>query len=597
LKVLGLGTEEDSGAALVEDGRIRAAINEERLCRMKLAMGFPHGSLREVLRLSDTEVGDLDAILVAGERELFIPGLQPFDGWFQYTPTGLGARFKRVVGRFSGLGTRLPFLEQAYYAALWPAFARRRRKIRRILREEYGARCPIRFVDHHFCHVTSAYYTSGFDDALVFSVDGGGDGRSSAVFEVRGGRLRQLHYTSAFNSLGNYYAYVTHMCGFKAMRHEGKITGLAAHGEPRYVPLLREFVDEENGTLVNRGGAVFTEAIRRLTSRLPAGWTREDMAASIQRHFEDVVTRYVGHWARRTGLRDVALAGGVFANVRVNEEVNALPEIGRTFIHPGMTDCGLAVGAALAACAPGYLERTMPADGEPLRDVYLGPSIKPADIDAALGTHKLRPEQLDRPLEQEIADLLVEGHVVARADGRMEYGPRALGNRSILYQPTDRAVNDWLNANLRRTEFMPFAPAVLHEERERCFLDMDGAEHTAEFMTITFHCTAWMRANMAGVVHIDDTARPQLVRRETNPGYYDIIDAFHDRTGLPAIINTSFNMHEEPIVSSADDAVRAFLDGNLDYLALGSHLIRHPAGVQHELVPVAGTEPRRRAAR
>jgi carbamoyltransferase len=587
VKVLGLGTEEDSGAALVEDGRILAAVNEERLSRMKLAMGFPHGSLREVLRLTGTRVDELDGVLIGGINEIYIPGLEPFDGWFQHTPTGLGGAVKRLAPKLSGLRAHLPILERGYYAMLAPAYARRRRIVRRILREEHEVRCPIAFVDHHFCHVTSAWLTSGFGDALVCSVDGGGDGKSSAIWAARNGRLERLHETSAFNSLGNYYAYVTHMCGFKAMRHEGKITGLAAHGEPVYVPLLREFIDEERGTLVNRGGAIFGEAIRRLEQRLPKGWTREDLAASIQRHFEDVIRRYVSHWARRTGLRDVALAGGVFANVRVNEEVHGLRETGRTFVHPGMTDCGLAVGAALAACVPGHLPRTMRFEPTPLEHVYLGPDMDERSLDAALRKHELTPEPLERPIEQEIADLLVEGYVVARAEGRMEYGPRALGNRSILYQPTDRDVNDWLNQNLRRTEFMPFAPAIMHEHRDRCFVDMHGAEHTAEFMTITFHCTPWMQESMAGVVHLDDTARPQLVRREVNPGYYDIIAAFHERTGLPGVINTSFNMHEEPIVCSAEDAVRAFIDGRLDYLALGGRLIRHPRGIEHPLRPVA----------
>lgn len=587
MKVLGLGTEEDSGAALVEDGRILAAVNEERLSRMKLAMGFPHASLREVLRLTGTRVDELDGVLIGGVNEIYIPGLEPFDGWFQHTPTGLGGAVKRLAPKLSGLRAHLPILERGYYAMLAPAYARRRRILRRILREEYEVTCPISFVDHHFCHVTSAWFTSGFGDALVCSVDGGGDGKSSAIWAARDGRLERLHETSAFNSLGNYYAYVTHMCGFKAMRHEGKITGLAAHGEPVYVPLLREFIDEENGTLVNRGGAIFGEAIRRLEQRLPTGWTREDLAASIQRHFEDVIRRYVSHWARRTGLRDVALAGGVFANVRVNEEVHGLGETGRTFVHPGMTDCGLAVGAALAACVPGHLPRTMRFEPAPLEHVYLGPDLDERSLDVALQKYELTPEPLERPIAEEIADLLVEGHVVARAEGRMEYGPRALGNRSILYQPADRDVNDWLNQNLRRTEFMPFAPAIMHEHRDRCFADMEGAEHTAEFMTITFHCTPWMQKHMAGVVHLDDTARPQLVRREVNPGYYDIIAAFHERTGLPGVINTSFNMHEEPIVCSAEDAVRAFLDGRLDYLALGGRLIRHPRGIEHPLRPVA----------
>jgi carbamoyltransferase len=586
--VLGLGTEEDGGAALVIDGRIVAAVNEERLCRLRMAMGFPHQSIREVLRLAGVTMAQVDAVLVGGTREIFIPGLSAFDGWFQYSPKGFGGRLKRAAARFSGIAGAMPMLDHAYYSALGPSFAYRRRTIRRILRDEHATQCPVRFVDHHFCHVASAYYTSGFGDALVCSVDGGGDGKSSAIHAAVNGRLERLHETRAFDSLGNYYAYITHLCGFKAMRHEGKITGLAAHGVPRFVPLLREFIDEENGTLVNRGGAVFREAIRRLEARLPRDWTREDLAASIQRHFEDVTTRYVSHWARRTGLRDVALAGGVFANVRVNEEVWSLPGTRRVFVHPGMTDSGLAVGAALAACADGILDTPMAALREPLQDVYLGPSIEAADIERAMARHELRPEPVTGPIAESIADLLVQGYVVARAAGRMEYGPRALGNRSILYQPADPSVNDWLNQNLRRTEFMPFAPAVLVDERERCFGDMSGAEHAAEFMTMTFHCTDWMRAAMPGVVHLDGTARPQLVRADRNPAFHAIVAAFHDRTGLPGVINTSFNMHEEPIVCSADDAIRAFLDGHLDYLALGDVLVRHPAGVRHPMRPVLG---------
>jgi carbamoyltransferase len=583
--VLGLGTEEDGGAALVADGRLVAAISEERLCRLKLAMGFPHQSMRKVLELGGVSSSDLDAVLVGGTREIFIPGLSPFEGWFQYTPRGIGGRLKRIASRFSGIGQRLPWLERGYYAALAPSFAHRRRMVRQILGEEHGVRCPIDFVDHHLSHVASAYFTCGFDEALVCSVDGGGDGKSSAIYAARGGRLECLHETRAFDSLGNYYAYITHLCGFRAMRHEGKITGLAAHGEPRFVPLLREFIDEVDGTLVNRGGAVFTEAIRRLERRLPAGWTREDLAASIQRHFEDVTRRYVSHWARRTGLRNVALAGGVFANVRVNEEIWGLPETDRVFIHPGMTDAGLPVGAALAACIPGTLDRTMPHDPVPLKDVYLGPTIDETEISTALARHGLQPRALRQPLADEVADLLASGHVVARAAGRMEYGPRALGNRTIMYQPSDPAVNDWLNQNLRRTEFMPFAPAILVEERERCFGDMTGGEHAAEFMTMTYHCTPWMREHMAGVVHLDGTARPQLVRADRNPAFHAILSAFQERTGLPGVINTSFNMHEEPIVCGADDAVRAFLEGNLDYLVLGEQLIAHPAGVRHPLMP------------
>jgi len=586
MRVLGLGTEGDSGAAIVEDGRILAAVNEERLSRLKLVEGFPRGSIQEVLRLTGTTIADLDAVLVASTHDLFVNELRPFDGWFQHRIDGVGTYLKRATGKFARYRDQLPFLETGYYALLTPSFLYRRWAIRRILRNELGVRCPIQFVDHHLAHIASAYFTSGYDDALVLSVDGGGDGKSALVYAVRDGRFERLHEVTAYNSLGNYYAYVTHLCGFKAMKHEGKITGLAAHGEPKYVDLLRDFIDEQDGTFINKGKVAAFEALRELERRLPRGWTREDMAASIQRHTEDLVRRFARYWASRTGLRNLALAGGVFANVRVNEEVLNLPEVDRVFIHPHMGDGGLPVGAALAACIPGILQQTMPRDPEPLVDVYFGPDLSERAIADALSAAGLVPEPVDGPLEERIADLLVEGYVVARANGRMEYGPRALGNRSILYHPTDRGVNDWLNKNLRRTEFMPFAPSVLAEAAEDCFEDLEGGEHAAEFMTITFRCTPWMRERMRGVVHLDGTARPQLVRPDRNPSYYRVIEAFYRRTGLPAIINTSFNMHEEPIVCSAADCVRAFLDGNLDYLAIGPYLVKHPRGVTHALKPV-----------
>ena len=375
------------------------------------------------------------------------------------------------------------------------------------------------------------------------------------------------------------------------MKHEGKITGLAAHGEPKYVPVLEKFIQEQGGSFINRAGVVHRAAISELEHRLPAGWTREDLAASIQRHSESLIKRFVGFWQKRTGLTDVALAGGVFANVRVNQEVHSLDGVERVFIHPHMSDGGLCVGAALAACVPGVLDATMPTQNQRLRDVSFGTDLTEREIGEALRQHYLQPQQLEGPLEEVIADLLVDGFVVARASGRMEYGPRALGNRSILYQPTDKDVNTWLNENLHRTEFMPFAPATMYEECDKCFEHASGGRDAAEFMTITFQCTPWMREHMKGVVHIDNTARPQLVHRDRNSGFYRIIEAFHERTGLPAIINTSFNMHEEPIVCSADDCVRAFLDGNLDYLAIGPHLIKHPRDVNHPMKSVRRLEP------
>jgi carbamoyltransferase len=280
------------------------------------------------------------------------------------------------------------------------------------------------------------------------------------------------------------------------------------------------------------------------------------------------------------------LAGGVFANVRINQELHKIEGVEEVFIHPGMSDEGLAVGAAMTVWAALAHEQGMTATPTtPLKDVYLGYEFSEREIEEALkkAGHSY---QYHNNVEQEIAALLAAGHVVARFNGRLEYGPRALGNRSILYQPTDPTVNDWLNKDLVRTEFMPFAPSTMAEHAEQCFVDINGAKNAARFMTITFDCTDWMKKHCGGVVHKDGTARPQLVREEDNPSYYRILEGFYELTGLPSVINTSFNMHEEPIVCTPADAIRAFEQGHLDYLAMGNFLLKQPGTITHPLKPV-----------
>jgi carbamoyltransferase len=594
MRFLGIHDGQTSGAAIVEGGRILAAVSEERLARLKHARGFPRQSIDTVLRLTGTAPSDIAVVGVAQRNMSFRPEVAGWKGWFEERDTAddLHSAFFRTASRFAGTAARMPALKGLYYSLRIPHYASRRRAIRDLLRDDFGISAPVQFLDHHLCHAAGAYYASGHDDALVVTMDGGGDGSSSHIYAVRRGEWERLGTVSSYDSLGNYYAYVTALCGFRAKKHEGKITGLAAHGEPLYLDLFERLVDYDSGATVNRGGVLFRGALDRIKADLPSEWKREDLASSIQEVSERLVRRHVQHWIQQTGMSRVAAAGGIFANVRINQEVHELPGVEALSIFPGMADEGLSVGAAYLVEREHAPEPS--GSRERLPDVFLGPSFSEAEIEA-----ELRSAGLDfgRPanLADEVAQVLADGAVVARFSGRMEFGPRALGHRSILYQATDPSAQDWLNELLDRTEFMPFAPAVRMEDAEDCFFNMHGAVDTARFMTITFDCTPWLRDSCPAVVHVDGTARPQLVDRTECPGFWSIIEAYKRRTNLPAIINTSFNMHEEPIVCSPRDAVRAFLSADMDYLAIGPFLaagavgtaaIRERYGAEAGLKPV-----------
>ncbi len=579
MNILGIGDHVSCGSAMLQDGVFTSVIIDERLVREKMVFGVPRQSIAAVLEQRGLTARDVDRVAIATQNQHLINRYVDFrGGWFGLERGAMKQTIFDIASVISRAMPYLPFLPSFYYLMRQPFYAHRRRVLQQILQQEFGIQAPVEFVDHHYCHATSAYYSSDFDDALVVTIDGGGDGLSSSVYDVTKGSFRLLREVPSYHSLGAFYSYITQISGFKAGRHEGKITGLAAHGQPRYVDMLRQLIIHKEGTFKNIGNIFFNSAIAELRRRLPQDFDRADLAASIQTHTEQMVEEYVRYWLMRTGKRHVALAGGLFANVAVNRRVHEIPGVEGVFVHPGMSDEGMPVGAALSA----YYDHpeTRPEKRRVCMDhVYLGPSFSDETIHQALGREGI--EAVHHPdIERVIAAKLAEGAVVARFNGRMEYGPGALGNRSILYQPTDPSVNDWLNVALQRTEFMPFAPSTLYEEADRCYVNVEGARNTARFMTITFECTPWMQENCPGVVHIDGTARPQLVRQEDNPSYHAIISEYYQLTDLPAVINTSFNMHEEPIVCTPEDAIRAFKLGHLDYLAIGHYLARNPAPIE-----------------
>jgi len=435
-------------------------------------------------------------------------------------------------------------------------------------------------VDHHDCHAASAYYQSGCDEAIVMTLDGLGDCFSAAFYKGRGSKLERTRaYYHNDVTIGEDYEMMTAMLGFNPHRHPGKITGLAAHGvyNEACVRAVRDFFKK----VWKKGNRNFfyefhTEKeedavaeLRRLRDTMFGKFSREDMAFTIQYLCEEDTISLIKENVPDPANHNICLAGGVFANVKLNKRVH---EMGfkNVFVQPAMSDAGLATGAVLW-----HLGVEKGLRPYALKNVYGGPGYPQAEIEAAVKAEGLEYEVVN-PIEPRIAQLLAGGAVVARFEGRMEFGPRALGHRSILYAAKDPTVNDWLNKRLQRTEFMPFAPSTLWEYADQSFERVNGAHHTAQFMTITFDCTPWFRETCPAAVHVDGTARPQLVRKDESPSYWTLIDEYRKLTGVPTVINTSFNMHEEPIVCTPADAVRAFMDGHLDWLAMDNVLVRNP---------------------
>lgn len=571
--ILGLSDSHDAGAALLRDGVLIAAANEERFTRKKMQWGYPARSIEAVLDCAGVKASEIDAIAIAGSTKL---GAVPINNDFSQE-NGEVTTAQKLVEALD----RLPLLPHlmrsdasvAAYRYLMPLLAGGRNATIMASMREIGARSEVaqrlKTHDHHACHAASAWYGSGLTECLILSNDGFGDGLSSLVATGHNGRMEVISKTSFFDSLGVFYNYATLLCGFPKSHHAGKTTGLAAFGDARKTreifAALCPWV-EASERHVNRG-PVFRNMIARLEKEL-SGFSREDIAAGVQAHVEDVLVAQAQYFLRKTGLRDIALAGGVHANVKANQRIAAIEGLRTLSVFPNMGDGGLAAGAAWLCW--NEAGGAVPA---PMQHAYLGPDISEQAAQRALKVMD-RPHERPISMPEAIAEALANGKIVARAAGAMEYGPRALGNRSILYAATDRSVNSWLNAQLKRTEFMPFAPVCRAENAERHFKNLNpGIDQAASFMTITCEVTEECARLYPAITHVDGTARPQIIRREINPEYWDILAAYEAKTGLQVLVNTSFNMHEEPIICTAEEAIRSFETSAIDCLALGPYLL------------------------
>ncbi len=550
-RVLAIHEDSNSCAALFVDGRLEYAAAEERFSRIRFHAGRPQRTLADIRQRYGADNGRVSA-LVAANLYSVLPSLP-------------GQLLPQEEHDLFGLAHKAYLL---YQQGMWRSAAARSAVVglnRALLRRRFPTLAHL--ADHHTAHAYSAYLTSGFEEATAITADGFGDGSSGKVFRCLAGLCNELYGGSAVNSVGIFHGEIAQILGIDA-RLGGKVTGMAAYGDPRPAyPLMERLIQ-----LAADGRSFVLPPVReRHKGQSPyadlADLRREDVAAAVQQRLEDVFLPYVETAVRDSGCNDVVLAGGLFGNVKLTQRIRELPSIGRVFVHPAMNDHGIAVGAGLE-----HLARTRGARPERMRSVFLGPDFSDDECARALDDAGLAYRE-ESDIDACVAGLLADGKVVARFAGRMEYGPRSLGNRSILYRSDDPSVNDWLNRMLRRREYMPFAPVTLAEDAEDCYGDLSDCAECVRFMTIAVPCTPYMQRVSPGAVHIDGTARPQIVAEEDNPAYYRILRLYRERTGVPSLINTSFNMHEEPIVCTPGDACRALIASRLPYLAMNRFLV------------------------
>jgi carbamoyltransferase len=562
--VLGIWDGHDAGAALLKGDRILVAVNEERYSRRKLEAGFPTRSINACLSYAGISPGSIQHVAIStsdpaktltrlfpGLKEAYYllrrrkkdPGvLLGFKKWFKYRATELHPN------RVSGLLTR------------WNI----NRSLKRLGVENH----ILHIVDHHEGHAQAAARCSGFRQCLVITLDGVGDGLCGSIRTFIDGRLDLVKILTVSGSLGIFFEHVTSLMNMRELEDEGKVMALADYAHPvddSANPLM-ELIHIHNLDLVCplRRGRLYRE-MKKIFWRFPS----EQFAYMAQRVVETKAVELIHNAVKHTGLRQVAAAGGLFSNVKLNMKAAQSADIDNFFVFPHMGDGGLAIGSALAIQFQSH-----PNGRFPLSDLYLGPAFSARHIQRCLEKRQLSYRPLDDKVRT-AAELILKGEIILWFQGRMELGPRALGNRSILARADDRSIRDRLNLALKkRVWYQPFCPSLLEEDAAALLDTKDQFPADNRFMTSAFSVRPEKLPLLAGVVNIDGTCRPQFVAGE-NSLLRDLLLRIKEKLGYGVVLNTSFNIHGQPIVCSPEDALDTLLQSGFRYLILEDYLVEN----------------------
>ncbi len=555
MNFLGVCNATTSGATLFVDNHLVASVNEESFSRIKTDNSFPIESIKYCLKVAALTPLQINYV-----------GCGAWGGISQ-------AEMYWVMKRAIEASLEDPDAKEIILKRTETAIRKdEKQKIELIkkLKNIGFSEDLIEFYDHHLSHIYTAFYPSPFEEALVLTMDCRGDFKSATIsIANRHSGIEIIDKVTMYDSIGALYGFVTNFLGFTPEKDEGKIMSLAPYGNAeKTAPIFRKMICFKNDRIRAMIGSNYTPFMK---GELPffkeklSKFKDEDIAAGVQYLAEEIVMSYLKKYLNTTKLRNVCLAGGVFSNVKINQKILALETVDNIYIFPQMGDAGNAFGGALISLYMHGLKFDYP-----LNNLFLGPAYSSKDIESILSTNKniIQWQKIDEYSISKIALDLSNGKIIGLFCGNMEYGPRALGNRSILARATDSNTKRILNQSLNREEYMPFSPVTLEEYASLYYKNWQANHIASHFMTVSYNCTKKAKNECPGIVHIDGTARPQIVSEHCHPLYVNILKAYHKLTGIPTLINTSFNRHEEPIVCNPADAIKELVSESIDYLVM-----------------------------
>jgi carbamoyltransferase len=566
--VLGIHVGHDSGAALIQNGKILAAISEERIRNIKHYSGTPTKSILEVLKIAQIHPSLITTVAIAGLKTQIHKSTQ-------FSNLLLSDAFLDWSSLNSNSEGLKHFVSHNFHLNIL-------KEIKKTVKNSGIDIKEIIFVDHHLAHAASAYYLSpwNFDEeVLVFTADGAGDGISSTISTAHKGEINRVKnsVSTYYDSVGLIlYSNITTFLGMDGDFDHYKVMGLAPYGKSeKCINIIKNMIDVDKTNplkftnLIGPHGIPSQVTLRRILS----DHRFDNIAAACQTWFEKLITDWIRAGIKKTGIRKIACAGGDFMNVKTNKLILEMDEVDELFVCPASGDEGLAVGAALQADFELSLQEGQISSKTPLNDLYFGTSFSNEQIEKTLKENDLLNEaQFIDDIDSEVGELLSkEDNIIARFSDQMEWGPRGLGNRSILANASNLEITRKLNHAIKMRDFwMPFGPSILQDRLDDYLVNGKYSPH----MIIAFDTTDKRKDITAAIHPFDLTCRPQTVSSKENLGYTNVLKSFESKTGIGGILNTSFNLHGFPIVFNPETAISTFKNSALDYLALGNYLLK-----------------------